>query len=292
MDYPGWELKRQRAALAALLLGGGAAEGDTGPQGPVQRSPAEDSAQAVRKTGMGQAAVWDQERVPEEGTGPRMVAHRAGGDSSHRRDTRLPPSAWEEILGAEAAAEVLERKSWGAEFPEPAGGGRDGQGAAGKFPGRGSRAPEAGRSGSGRGGGQAAGDAAAGRRAERELDDVLLARAAGEAMAGETIAGASVGGEAAFARAFHGGEAAGKNNNAAARDPLRAAQFRSSSGKAVQAPGQDGLPVFQSLELTGGTGPWSAGRYAGEAKAEDGARALSRAVQRDARRYDGGFTIY
>ena len=111
-------------------------------------------------------------------------------------------------------------------------------------------------------------------------------------MAGETIAGASVGGEAAFARSFHGGEAAGKNNNAAARDPLRAAQFRSSSGKAVQAPRQDGLPVFQSLELTGGTGPWSAGRYAGEAKAEDGARALSRAVQRDARRYDGGFTIY
>lgn len=44
-------------------------------------------------------------------------------------------------------------------------------------------------------------------------------------------------------------------------------------------------------EASGGTGFRSGGGTAAAA-AEDGARALSRAVQRDARRYDGGFTIY
>lgn len=38
--------------------------------------------------------------------------------------------------------------------------------------------------------------------------------------------------------------------------------------------------------------PWGKGWESAALRAEEGARALSRAVQRDARRYDGGFTIY
>lgn len=38
--------------------------------------------------------------------------------------------------------------------------------------------------------------------------------------------------------------------------------------------------------------PWSGGWESAALQAEEEARALSRAVQRDARRYNGGFTIY
>ena len=59
-----------------------------------------------------------------------------------------------------------------------------------------------------------------------------------------------------------------------------------------------GISAFAARQPESGTawapdrsGPWA--RSASAAlQAEDGARALSRAVQRDARRYDGGFHIY
>ena len=38
--------------------------------------------------------------------------------------------------------------------------------------------------------------------------------------------------------------------------------------------------------------PWGEGWESPALRAEDGAKALSRAVQRDARRYDGGFFLY
>lgn len=63
------------------------------------------------------------------------------------------------------------------------------------------------------------------------------------------------------------------------------------------AAGRDFSPVSQAERETvpepggrsGGWGPWGGGEAA--FRAEDGARALSQAVQRDARRYDGGFSI-
>ena len=63
------------------------------------------------------------------------------------------------------------------------------------------------------------------------------------------------------------------------------------------AAGRDYSPVSQAERETvpepggrsGGWGPWGGGEAA--FRAEDGARALSQAVQRDARRYDGGFSI-
>ncbi len=58
-------------------------------------------------------------------------------------------------------------------------------------------------------------------------------------------------------------------------------------------------PVRDGLAGAAGPGerlsrtlPWGEGWESPALRAEDGAKALSRAVQRDARRYDGGFTIY
>lgn len=66
---------------------------------------------------------------------------------------------------------------------------------------------------------------------------------------------------------------------------------------------RDGVGMVRSARgsLTGAAGPgerlsrtlpWREGWESPALRAEDGAKALSRAVQRDARRYDGGFTIY
>lgn len=52
------------------------------------------------------------------------------------------------------------------------------------------------------------------------------------------------------------------------------------------------LPPWAPETGEGGTGSLYGGFSAAGAAEEDSARALSRAVQRDARRYDGGFTIY
>lgn len=290
MDYPGWELERQRAALAALLLGGAAAERAADPQAPARHGPAGDAAAAGGENGAEDAAARNEEAVSGEGRGLSQAAHRAGRNSGRREKTPAPPSAWEELLGAETAAELLERKNWGAGVPGTAGGGGTAQGAVGQFPNRQAAAQKAGPGRSERTGGQAAEEAAPDLRAAEEADGVLYGRGGGETAAGKAAVRKMMGKEAAPVRSSGGEGDAGKN--AAAVDPLRAARFRRGGGEAVQAPGQDGLPVFQSLELTGGTVPWGAGRGAGAARTEDGARALSRAVQRDARRYDGGFTIY
>ena len=291
MDYPGWELERQRAALAALLLGSGAAEKAADPQAPARHGPAGDAAAAGGENGAEDAAARNEEAVSGEGRGLSQTASRAGRNSGRRKKTPAPPSAWEELLGAETAPELLERKSWGMGFPGTAGGGGTAQGTAGQFPNRQAAAQKVGPGRPERGGGQAAEEAAPDLRAAEEADGVLYGRGAGEAAADEAAVRKMMGKEAAPVRVSGGGEGDAEEN-AAAVDPLRAARFRRGGGKAVQAPGQDGLPVFQSLELTGGTEPWGAGRGAGAARTEDGARALSRAVQRDARRYDGGFTIY
>lgn len=79
---------------------------------------------------------------------------------------------------------------------------------------------------------------------------------------------------------------------------------RSGGGAAAGTPmSRDGVgmvrPVRDGLAGAAGRGeqlfrvlPWGEGWESPALRAEDGAKALSRAVQRDARRYDGGFTIY
>ena len=62
---------------------------------------------------------------------------------------------------------------------------------------------------------------------------------------------------------------------------------RSGTGAAAGGPGERGTAWAPEEQA----GPWGE-RASAALRAEDGARALSRAVQRDARRYDGGFTLY
>ena len=88
-----------------------------------------------------------------------------------------------------------------------------------------------------------------------------------------------------------GGDASAGSRAAGGRleQPVR---LRRGGGGVTELWGQDGLLVLSEGEGTGGTAPWGSGWGTAEARTEDGAKALSRAVQRDARRYDGGFTIY
>jgi len=83
-----------------------------------------------------------------------------------------------------------------------------------------------------------------------------------------------------------------REERSAAGGVRRTASLRGGGGGAAGALDRDGLPLFRGAEETGGTGPWGGGRGTAAHQAEDSARALSRAIQRDARRYDGGFYIY
>ena len=66
----------------------------------------------------------------------------------------------------------------------------------------------------------------------------------------------------------------------------RAKEGSAAGGRGLAAGGAGrGDPLFRVL-------PWGEGWTSAALRAEDGANALSRAVQRDARRYDGGFAIY
>ena len=140
------------------------------------------------------------------------------------------------------------------------------------------------------------------RRAEAasETAAVTLAEPAAE------VSGRIAAGEWRAGRGDSGGEAlpgAEPGDGASAGPPEReggvrrgtsyppAGFLRESRGEA-EASGRNGLPAAWREEAAGGTGPWGALRETAALRAEDGARALSRAVQRDARRYDGGFNIY
>lgn len=281
MDYMGWELERQRSALLALL-GGGEPEGEdasgeapSGWEGP---------------SGWGDKAPADGTRrsPAEPGTARTRVPGRAGRYAAKREEAGGPlvgaPGAWELVREAERGAPAGESGgpeppedaefSYGeAEFPD-----RDAE-----FPARGSRSAETGvpavprrkpaeevwrTSRSGTGGAAEFWTPSGGRGdggAERERAEGLTAetkRAAGTA--GERRAG----GDPA------GGDPAAKTGGGA--------RFAESDGLAKAADRRERM-----LRVL----PW-AGRESAVLRAEDGARALSRAVQRDARRYDGGFTIY
>lgn len=225
MDYFGWELERQRAALRALLLGGGEIR-DGGVPSETRRSPADRERAAVESppdSDPGSGEIREAARRARQG---RLTE---GGGA-----LPAPASAWERISGREAA--------------DP---GREAEDSAQASPGtpRDMAIPQAAR----RGG--------AGR---------LQAKGSGAERPGTGAPGQPAGGtETADSRessawGYGGGEAA-ETNPAAAR--------RAESG------------TVWAWRRSGGA-------WYGALRAEDGAKALSQAVQRDARRYDGGFIIY
>lgn len=239
MDYLGWELERQRAALAALLSGGGEArDGETvregegrSPEGPGTargsaggpdgryaggRSGATGGPEDTGGLGDGAPGAWEAVRI-------------AGADRLPGK-TAGPVSAWEEIAGVNGPPEQEAGASagWGQGFRR--------------------RGPLSGGTG-----------------AQTEPSRPWGGY---EAESRETPAG-----DAAKARA-EAAEAAGRN-----RPGERPAGETGAGGAARQWSG------LRRSDVAGAPAAAPLG-------AEDSARALSRAVQRDARRYDGGFNIY
>lgn len=121
---------------------------------------------------------------------------------------------------------------------------------------------------------------------ETEEESGMEARLAAEAAGGRRAEGDFAAGGAAWKPGptsegrTGGGEAAGDTFAAPGRGGTGTA--RPGGGAPAETAGQGGRRVL----------PWEGGRESAALRAEAEARALSRAVQRDARRYDGGFTIY
>lgn len=276
MDYLGWELERQRSALAALLLG--VSEARDSVQGDARRKNggapelySRSGQQALGAWEVVRAAGQDREGVGIETVETPVSAWEAllGGEDvwAVRQDREVggagtmgtPVSAWESILGGEAGAPIRSRgESWprlgggtGArpEFARPSGG---------YTARRGMRRTEAGL-------------AAETQGLTAEIQD-LPAGGGGDG-AGDGAAPPETGASR--------NRAAG--NNAAAGYPERFRRVDRGRGNTTDALGLNGPSA--------GTAPWG-GWGTAALRAEDSAKALSRAVQRDARRYDGGFNIY
>lgn len=247
MDYLGWELERQRAALAALLLGGGKAR-DGEPARDVTRwsgagTPDPYTVSSEEALGAWEAvrsgyAVWEARRD-----------HAAGEAGATETAAR---SAWETILAGEAGVPARSReRAWTRLIREA--------GAPPEFP------RSSGRYTARRGI----------RRAEADLAAEIQDLPAGSREDGAADNAAS--------------SKAGVNQNRAAGNTAAAgypARFRGVRRRDMPAPymlGRDGPAA--------GTAPWD-GWGTAALRAEDSAKLLSRAVQRDARRYDGGFNIY
>lgn len=292
VDYLGWELERQRAALWALLGGGRAEDGeapgeeDTAWEGKAlpggrRRSPA--GSGTARGNAVPQSAGRYAAKEGAEAGGPLVGA----------------PGAWETVLAAEKALRPAgEAGAWEtpvgpwegisgeeAEFPARKGGGMG----AGFSPRRdegtevrafaASRQKEEAHGPAGEGtGSRTALEGPSGRR-EAGTGETAARRTA---EAAETAAGGRRAGEAGPASLRKSGGDAGGVSIPARRDGAGTARL--GGGGLDGAPGRE---TRLSRPL-----PWGEGWKSPALRAEDGARALSTAVQRDARRYDGGFTIY
>lgn len=281
MDYLGWELERQRAALAALLLGGGKAQdgeplrdeawwSGTGTLGRYAESP-EDSLGAW-KAFLGGEAAWTVRQDRE-----------AGGAGT----AETPTSAWEAVLSGVAAWAARQgRKTGGAGMPastwEAVLGGEAGVPASS---GEGAWAPLSGETGAQPNFRRSSGEYAA-RRGTRTTEAGLAAGTQG-LPAGSAGVGARDG--AAPLEAGSGRDGAARGT--AVGHPGRSLRLRRGGGRTADTLGRDGPTVFQGTEKAAATSPWG-GWETAALRAEDSAKLLSRAVQRDARRYDGGFNIF
>lgn len=292
MDYLGWELERQRAALWALLCGGRAEDGEapgeedtpwegTALPGGRRRSPAGSG------TARGNAVLQSAGRYAAKEGG------RAGGPLAGA------PGAWETVLAAEKALQSAGEDGAGEAAEGPWGEisgaeagllSRRGGGAGAGFPPRGEGGPEAGAFAASRQKEEAQGPAGEGTGSRTALEGPSARREAGTgetaarrtAEAAETAAGGRRAGEAGPASLRKSGGDAGGASIPPRRDGAGTARL--GGGGLDGAPGRE---TRLSRPL-----PWGEGWKSPALRAEDGARALSKAVQRDARRYDGGFTIY
>lgn len=255
MDYLGRELERQRSALTALLLGGGEGRDTEPARDGDRRSPARSEAARGRVLG-------------RDG---RYAGGEAGGMAGPSE--ALAAGGKREASGTEPRAERSDADGRGAETGAPA------------LPSRTARRGESEPPGEGTGvRREMAGPFEGGRlrRAERGAAEPPESEDGGERTDGDSGGGALSGGGEPLETSGRDGGASGRT-----RAVLPA---RRMAGSGAEMPGQEGLPVFRETGRTGGTAPWDG---EGESlRAEDEARRLSRAVQRDARRYDGGFQIY
>lgn len=286
MDYLGWELERQRAALLALL-GGGREEEGAPREGDA---PGEAAASGENTAREGETLPDGTRRSPAESGGARRRADRSAGRYAGGRKTAggpllgapgawemvreaagdrldgasgapgIPVSAWEALWSGKTEAPARERRG-GEETGAPA--------ASRRLPEETRRTPRFGTGGAaellessgGRGGAEAARTAA-----EFGAEAAPMAETAGERRAGGNLTGPPSGRRA-------GGGAAAMGGTGTARLGGRSE---------TEGPGERLSRVL----------PWGGGWESPALRAEAEARALSRAVQRDARRYDGGFTIY
>lgn len=292
VDYLGWELERQRAALWALLGGGRAEDGeapgeeDTAWEGKAlpggrRRSPA--GSGTARGNAVPQSAGRYAAKEGTEAGGPLvgapgawetvLAAEKALRPAGEAGAWETPVGPWEGIFGAEA------------EFPARKGGGTGAGFSPRKDGGTEVRAFAASRQRE-----EAQGPAGEGTGSRTALEGPSARREAGTgetaarrtAEAAETAAGGRRAGEAGPASLRKSGGDAGGVSIPPRRDGAGTARL--GGGGLDGAPGRE---TRLSRPL-----PWGEGWESPALRAEDGARALSKAVQRDARRYDGGFTIY
>lgn len=254
MDYLKWELERQRAALTALLLGGGE-DGGTALREEKRRSPGVPDA-------AGKRAAGDAGRYAEPPGGDWSPENKFPEGRKAGRNTGTAELGAAGAGTPEISLNARERRSASKDGPFA---GTD-QNVETDVPVSFVKAPRV----------RLGGEAGAQPDLPGSFAEHRTQRGGQEVPAGHA-------GARSQAAGYAGGGGSGSTRM---RQP---AAVRRSNWTVAGAEDRYGLPVLQ--ETVGG-GPWGGGRGPAVQRAEDGAKALSRAVQRDARRYDGGFNIY
>lgn len=302
VDYLGWELERQRAALWALLCGGRAEDGEAPGE---EDTPWEGTALpgGRRRSPAGSGTARGNAVPPLAGRYAAKEVGRAGGPLAGA------PGAWKTVLAAEKAlrpagedgAGETPEGPWGEISGEEAGfPARRGGGTGAEFPPRGDGGPEAGAFAASRQKEEAQGPAGEGTGSRTALKGPSGRREAGT---GETAARRTAEAAETAAGGRRAGEGFAVEESAGGAGPVSLRRSGGAAGGASIPPRRDGAGTAR----LGGGGvdempgrearlarsfPWGEGWESPALRAEDGARALSKAVQRDARRYDGGFPIY
>lgn len=302
VDYLGWELERQRAALWALLGGGRAEDGE---------APGEEDT-----TWEGKALPGGRRRSPAgSGTARGNAVPQSAGRYAAKEGAEAggplvgAPGAWETVLAAEKALQSAGEDGageaaegpWGeisgAEAGFPA---RTGGGTGAEFSPQRDGGPEAGAFAASRQKEEAQGPAGEGTGSRTALEGPSGRR---EARAGETAARRTAEAAETAAGGRRAGEGFAMEESAGGAGPVSLRRSGGTAGGASFPPRRDGAGTARlgggGLEEVPGREtrlsrslPWGEGWESPALRAEDGARALSKAVQRDARRYDGGFPIY